>query len=268
MFVTADLKAVTYEPLPNRPEARGFYYYLDIADYPHFLQSDMPYQVLRGYIVADSVIRHMPLLTHLYNPIAELNLLSDTVAYIYKHWYYLNEYDPLRFNAFLRKNYSATNNLPTTLYSQLRKKAEDVDPRFVYAFSNYILHLYVNNTVWIDTANTKHPEGFSETVAYCKVLDTLKGGIFPSLGNAIFWNGALQDNISDENIVGNTIPQQTDIVFSYIDQWRRWQPYGPMLIKHTKPFPEHWVKHKKEDITRMIKNITEAINKSSLQQDT
>ena len=247
IVAVVNLNAVTYEQLPNRPYWRGFYYWLNMADYPHILQSDMPYQVMQGYIVADSVVKAMPQITYLYNPIKTLNMSSDTGAYIYKYLFYMKEYDPLRFNAYLRRNYPEAQNNPKTprrIHTEMLQRMYDSDPRFVYTHSDYILHIYVNNTEWIDTSDTRYPNDVkSETIAYCKVLDAIKGSTFPSLDSAVFHNGELS-KIGTPYI----IPQETDLVFSYRDDWKRWHPFGPPLIKPTKPNPTRWVEPNKEYI--------------------
>lgn len=239
--VTITAKSVTYEQLPNRPYWRGFYYCLDMADYQQLLLSNMPYEVLQGYIVADSAVQVMPSITYLYNPIEELNLQSDTVSYIYKYWYYMNDYNPLRFYWFRNKKYPEAKNMVSNLYSDMRDKMY-IDPRFTYVASDYILHIYVNNTVWIDTANTTSTATRSETVAYCKVLDTLKGIVFPSLDDAIFYNGDIQ-GVNEIKNNSYSIPQQTDIVFSYRDQWDRG---GERELFDSNG--DHWIKPNREYI--------------------
>jgi len=234
------LNAVTYEKLPNRHTFRGFYYCLDMANYQHLLQSNMPYQVLQGYIVADSIVRAMPSITRDWNPIHELNINSDTVQYLYKYWYYMNDYDPVRFWWFLNRKYPEAKNKQRGLHADMRQKLY-VDQRFTYVVPSYILHIYVNNVAWIDTSDTNHPDNSSVTIAYCQVLDTLKGKIFPSLDDAIFYNGKLENNSSG---VGNNYslnPLQTDIVFSYRNSWTRGEN-GRYIGKHwIKPDSEYIV---------------------------
>ena len=67
-------------------------------------------------------------------------------------------------------------------------------------------------------ANTKHPDNFSTTVAYCKVLDTLKGRVFPSFNDAITYRGELGDSSKSSY---TTLPDETDVVFSYTNFWPR-----------------------------------------------
>ena len=84
---------------------------------------------------------------------------------------------------------------------------------FVYVISDYILHIYVERTDLIDTVDTDNNSS-SETIVYCEVLDTLKGQVFPSLDNAIFWNG--ERDIPEEGIMEPySVPNQTDIIFSF-----------------------------------------------------
>jgi len=233
---TVALNAIVYETLPSRTQDRGFYYWLDILDYPNLLQSNMPLDILIGYIVADSVVRVAPHTNLFSDSLCKLNRLSDTVQYLYKYWYLLSEYDPLRFFSFVKQKkrpgqvcnvFGLHSNLRGCMYAM---------PQFTYVVSNYILHVYVNNTVHIDTVNPDR-HYYSSTIAYCKVLDTIKGGKFPSLSNAIFYNGP-RPNPEECGIVDNTYtealfpPTTPDVVFSYMDQWEYgkdgWPLYNPV----------------------------------------
>ena len=259
------LNAVTYEQLPNRPSWRGFYYCLDMADYPQLLLSNMPYQVLQGYIVADSIIRALPTITYKWDPIENFNLRSDTAKYLYKHWYYMNEYDPLRFFSFTRKKYPEAKNRPTGLFSNMEGRMVADYSTSLYVLVDYILHIHVNNTVWIDTSDAtpleiSRPDSngnvvkdtaihvTTKTIAFCKVLDTLKGGTFPSLESAIFYNGKLPNNSS--SVINNiySMPQQTDIVFSYRDDWSRSTIRGSGYTPLYDSNGEKWIKPNREYI--------------------
>ncbi len=237
------LNAVTYEHLPSWPDRRGFYYILDMADYPNLFSPGMPPEVMLGYAVADSVLRDS-LAAYLPENLLKMNLLLDSAQYIYKYWYLMNEYDPLRFFAFLnrKKDPGVKNNFSgRRLHSSMRHRMHQ-HPKSIYTTPEYILHIYVNNTDWIDTSDLAHPNISSETVAYCKVLDRIKGGkggIFPSLNDAIFYNG-------DSSNIGNPyiVPPQTDLVFSYWDNWER-DNYGRRLIDR---HGNRWIKPNKEYI--------------------
>ena len=242
IIAVVNLNAVTYEKLPHYPHYRGFYYWLEMADYENLLMPNIPYEIMVGYIVADSIVRKAPGTRFLPDSIKKLNLQSDTVAYLCKYWYLLNEYDPLRFQAFMEQKHTdakvAGHTVQSYMYSYMHE-----DPRMNYVYPAYILHISVNNTVHIDSADENRPKRWSKTITYCNVLDTLKGKVFPSLNNAVFYNGDLPDSVS--NIINNTIPQNTDIVFYYMNQWQRWG-FGsdPLIDEDGNP----WVKPNKEYI--------------------
>jgi hypothetical protein len=183
LVTAAEIYAVTYEPLPNHPSYRGFDYYLNMADCPQLLSSNMPY--MQGYIVADSLVKIAPMQRAVDSMLLQMNLFPDTINYIYKYWYLMTEYAPLRFYAFMNKRYSNSNN---------------------------------NDQIGL-AGSFGHRIGFVQMITYYNVLDTLKCGTFPSLDSTMFYNGPLHGNST--GIVGNTysVPNQTDIVFSYPEHW-------------------------------------------------
>ena len=249
LLSTIALNAIVYEPLPNRPEWRGFFYCLDMADYPNLLQSNMPLDVLIGYIIADSAVRVAPFSGELKEVLRQFNPFSDTAQYILKYWYLMNEYDPLRFFAFTSRPKHHDGNIPPAVLQAAMQDRMSANPLFAYVSSAYILHIYVNNTVHIDTSDTDHPDRTAATIAYCKVLDTLKGGKFPSLSNAIFYNGE-RPKPEEGGVVDNTytdalFPIATpDIVFSYRDLWQNGAG-GPTLYNTR---DGHWIKPNREYI--------------------
>ncbi len=261
MIVTAiNLNAVTYEQLPNRPYWRGFWYCLDMADYPNLISPSMPLKVAQGYSVADSVVKAMPSITHKWNPIEGLHFKADTFLYIYKYWYLMNEHNPLQFFAFKNRKYPDAKNSPSILMSEFKSAMRLDYSRSLYVMVDYILHIYVNATEFIDTSDATLLQGVrpdsnggqipttfidvkTETIAYCKVLDTIKGGTFPSLNDAIFYNG-------DSSNIGNPhiIPSQTDLVFSYRDDWSRGKILGHSAVPMFDKNGEKWIKPNKEYI--------------------
>ena len=248
---TIALNAIEYKPLPSRPYFNGFYYWLDRADYPNMLQSNVPLDVLIGYIVADSAVRAIPYSNAFIDSAQKLNPFSDTAQYIFKYWYLMNEYDPLWFYSFLkREQQPGANATAVSLHSPLRHRMS-LHPKSVYVTPHYILQVYVNNTVSIDNTDARDRYDVnSKTIAYCKVLDTLKGGKFPSLNNAIFYDGE-RPKPEEGGIVDNTYAEALfpaitpDIVFSYLDDWQRWA-VGPPLNNKIKG--DNWIKPGREYI--------------------
>lgn len=204
----------------------------------------MPYQVQRGYILVDSLDK--ALLNKWHEPVDKMNVQSDTALSVYKHWCYMNDYDPVRFYGLLcRKNPDTKNNF-YIVQSKFRNKME-WDDKFDYVYPSYILHVYVNKRMWIDTMDTKEP-GPSSTIAYCKVLDTLKGKVFPSFDNAIINNGELSEELM---ATYTAVPPQTDVVFSYTNHW----PNGHW----GNPIGRHWIKPEREYIVFLEFRGTDAI---------
>ena len=233
------LNAVTYDPLPNWPHYRGFYHCLDMANYKNLLTEDMPYQVQRGYILTDSLDK--ALLNNWYNPVKKMNLHSDTARNIQKYWCHMNDFDPVRFYGFLCRKNPVTKNNFRSIQAKLRERMErDGNDKVTYVYPSYILHIYVNERIWIDTSDIKHPNHSSVTIAYCKVLDTLKGKVFPSLDDAIIYNGELSEDLMTTY---TAVPLQTDVVFRFRHSWTRGYNDG-----WGRTLGWHWVKPDKEYI--------------------
>jgi hypothetical protein len=205
-----------------------------------------------GYIVADSIIQVAPVGFQIRDTLIKMSAISDTMGYLLKYMYLLDEYNPLRYLDFWTKirqssihssGYTTGGYIHGEIYMRMYN-----DPRLVYVWPSYILHVYVNHTEHIDTAfagkDSLYPN-FSETIAYCQILDTLKGTVFPSLSNSILSNGQIDTFVIGEDI---SIPdvQTTDIVFQYFDQKSR----GGML-NHVPLFDangNYWVKPNQEYI--------------------
>ncbi len=234
------LDAVTYEPLPNNSPYRGLFYYISMAEYQDLLIPTMPPEIMVGYSVADSIVRSAPHFPE--DVVKNLNLESDTMAYLFKFWTIMNDWHPPRFQSFLSKKHPdakvAGHSVEGALYMRTYK-----DPRLDYVYPPYILHVYVNDVIQIDTSFAKGPyikiKGYplSLTTAYCKVLYNFKGKVLPSLQDAIIYNGELPDS---GNSIISAIPPQTDLAFSYMDYWQRWDG-GPYLLGWIKPGKEYIV---------------------------
>jgi len=258
-LIVADvsLNAVTYKPHPDRPQWRGFYY--KEQAYPLLLPTD-PYQIMHIYMVFDSITRVVPF--HLEDTLNKLSLLSDTAQYIYKYWYLTNEYQPLRFYYFwTTPRYSEAKRSPGAIMSEFCRRMY-IDPKFPYVNSSYILHVHINNTDYLDTSSIDTVprilnKGYgnivmdtivdvkrnTEVIAYCKVLEAIKGTIYPSLQDAIYYNGELQPEGTEYSI-----PNETDIVFSYREGWNMMADGMPSGISILDSNGGQWIKPNREYI--------------------
>ena len=93
-------------------------------------------------------------------------------------------------------------------------------PHFPYVWSDYILHIIVNDTIKIDTANTKMATITPSTIVYCTIIDTLKGRTFPKFDNAILYLG--EHNNEKEGAIEkfNSPLIESNFVFDYSDHCR------------------------------------------------
>jgi len=240
-----DAEAIQLQKLPNRPDWRGFFH-SHLKDNYKQLPLDIPYDIAFGYIVADGSAYNSPGYGVLNEIFGKIGWDSDTMAYILKYLYRLVDYDPIRFQNFLwrvpRPNYGETGaTILGALYSRLSG-----DKRIYYIAPFYILHVKVNAIEFIDTVDKVFNPNIieSETIVYCKVLDTLKGQVLPDLNNAILSNGK---NEFDKNVMQfMAVPQKIDFVFSYNNRWSRVPSpnYVPLLDEVNGT----WIKSNKEYI--------------------
>jgi hypothetical protein len=236
--------AITYEPIPNFPERYGFYYRFNDSDYAQILHSNMPYEIMAGYIVTDSIMRYCP------NSIAVENFVldsihygSDTLKYFNKYLYLLEDYDPVRYYMKLSMPDTALvygSGIKGWMYTKFYEM-----PEAPYVFSDYILHIKANKVVRTESINNYDATSGGEDIIYCKVLDTIKGRVFPSLNSAIFYNGLEGDTLNyQQNTyqgVSRPITPITDIVFSYCHRWntKKWpasRRIGPGRISPDKEY--------------------------------
>lgn len=233
-------EAINLQTLPCRPNTRGFFYSYQKSDYRQLLTSDMPYEVMIGYILADSIVKHLPGVGITEDLIKQIGRNSDTMAYILKYLYLLADYDPIRYQSFLMasdKDVFEMKNTGTNVLQQIAERMKG-DPRIRYIISSYILHVKVDKTEFIDSSGGHLCS--KKDVAYCTVLDTIKGQILPNLNTAILSNGQNKYNKNSENTI---IPQRTEFVFSYCHQWNRSDNHYITI-----PIGASWIKPNREYI--------------------
>jgi len=200
--------------LPCDSTAKGYYYSypsLNIFNVPE-LQSNMPSDVIIGYIIADSVLRNV-------TPIDFWEFIQtlgdgDTLNYILKYMYLMADHDPVRYSKYLstqpypRKGALGYENhllQRTSQLSTMRKKLRVITPE-------YILHVRVNETV-----TTEIPEGLrckKLIAAHSTVVETIKGQVLPTMGMHYRLN-------SPAGIVAPITPSPSNFVFEYCPYWPR-----------------------------------------------
>jgi hypothetical protein len=204
----------------------------------------MPYEIMAGYIVTDSIMQYHPGFSKVEDFILDsIHYGSDTLKYFNKYLYLLKDYDPVGYYHFLHapppgRSYGA--GVHAWMYTKFYET-----PEAPYVFSEYILHIRANKVIRIESFNNYDSTSGGEDIIYCKVLDTIKGKVFPSLDNAIFYNGPDGDTLNYQQNssqgVSRPITPITDLVFSYCHRWniKKWpasRRIGPGRISPDKEY--------------------------------
>jgi len=92
----------TAQIIPCRPEVEGLHFTSPMYKYSPVYFSNMPYDVLISYIVADSILSYAGVkeIASDFNKRFRKNQISydnDTLNYAYKYMYKIMDYDPLLF---------------------------------------------------------------------------------------------------------------------------------------------------------------------------
>ncbi len=231
LFSLANINAQIRSGLPDRPEAKGFFYASERLKFPLCsVTSDMPYDIMASYIIADSITRNIGSII-IVNELAKNIWYGDTIAYALKYIYNMEDYSPIRFHKFLNTG-SLYQDIPAnSLYKRIVHKC--LNWQYPYVHSSYILHIKINGTQFIgdeDGAICK-----SLTIVSCNVLDIIKGQILPDLntylyagnkGTYLYESGKISNSqtLSEAGKVPNellsTYPQ-TNLIFQYCNEWPR-----------------------------------------------
>ena len=244
-FIVVSQSVVAQEYLPCDSSTKGYYYSYQHSYYTPELLSDMPYDIMVGYIIADSVLRNA-------SPVEISNFVyslgyNDTLKYILKYMYLLSDYDPIRYSRFLltqptpRSSGYGTQNHVFQRVSVLPDGA--LNGRLVAP--DYILHLRVNETV-----TTEIPDGLrckSLIASHSTVIDKIKGQILPPLGThyGLTTVGSNSGNGESEEI---SLPAPTDFVFEYCPNWERRDVNGGKWNSIICPDGTPWIKPSQEYI--------------------
>ncbi len=205
----------TYRAVPCDTIMKGLFFAYPRNMYEPVLQSNMPYEIMQGYIVGDSIAKAIMGIEHAESLLASVGSNSDTLAYALKYIYRMADYDPIRFYSFLNPSICSAKGVPprlvygcfmdrikTSSFARLRK----------YVDVSYILHIKVNTTDVVDPAGGR--ACLTKNVAFCTVLDTIKGQKFPCVNNNLYKLKSDSSNINAPSMLNN-------FAFSYCHQWRR-----------------------------------------------
>ena len=191
------------------------------------LFSDMPLDVMVGYIVLDSICKH--------TTSAELfefldhQSFNDTIKMIRKIYYNMLDYNPFLLLAVTRNYDTAFSIFPYQVISTLKQilGAKSPPTGFKYGYpvltAGIIAHIRVINTVPI--LDTSAHFAKNEIVVNCEVIDTIKGRVLPFC-KSIGYSNQIKNNNLDNSL--NYVPDELQpnipgscLQFKYRLEWTR-----------------------------------------------
>jgi len=224
------------EPCPCSALYPGYYFTGQYFPTKPVLYSYMPYDVLVGYIIMDSIITHaknsFPNWQSQENFIKSLTSTGDTLNYALKYLYRLADYNPFLYYNFLT-SYQEGKQQPMSVLPKLldQVKKEYGLPTMEIMKAEYILHLKVNavenfayesRPAYYDSVMQKTiPADSTKLVyVYAKVLDTIKGQVLPDISNTIevFVQDSAGTKVKKSRPLN--VPPNTNFIYAYNPGWR------------------------------------------------
>ena len=212
-----------YQPTPCSSLYPGYYYSGEYYSYYPVMHSGMPYDVLIGNILLDSVMRNWRKIFPVNNvswndALNNITCSSDTLNYVMKYLYRLADYDPyLYVNALSppAKSNGWFGGEETQFWRQVGKICGFAKQQIGQAY--YILHIKANQVepytyYELNDATNMHR-------VHCKIHNVIKGQKLPDINSLI--------EILDIDSAGKTLkksrdvylPEETDFIFSYNRHW-------------------------------------------------
>ncbi len=166
---------------PCMPDYNGIAYsFPKFSGFPP-LTTDMPLEVLIGYIAIDSLCRSSFRLSDWDNFIKNQSY-NDTLRYLMKYFYYITDYNGFKFYQYLKTEPNGglkADEINRTVINQVGKTAPITLRMGVYSIvkSYFVYHIYVT-----DTMRYFNPDAaicYNQSLVECIVLDTMKGKFIP-----------------------------------------------------------------------------------------
>jgi hypothetical protein len=194
----------------------------------------MPLEQFVGYTIMDSIITYgkdsFPTSQAQKNFIKSLTCTGDTLNYALKYLYLLADYNPFLYYNFLT-SYQTGKQQPMSILTELLNhvKKECGQQKFEVMKAEYILHLQINQLepfVYESSPPEVDPitggtytDSTHLVYAYTIVLDTIKGQVFPDIGNAIEVFLQDSDEVSTKKSTSLSVPTNTNFMFYFSSNW-------------------------------------------------
>lgn len=218
IFLIAAIHELKSQP-PCNPEIDGLYFEIPhLTDYPP-LTTDMPYDVLIGYIASDSACKnvHYDEITNFVNN----QSYNDTLRYIMRFYYQMADYNPIKFYQFLKFSPQSYKTPPSYVKNEVLDRIRITSPnptihRLLLA-STIIAHVEVTDTFTINQNDEIICKNLS--IVSANILDTIKGNFIPECTSI---NGNELSKVSTRDLNDNCLQ------FEYCYEWTT--SFGEKLV--------------------------------------
>ena len=145
---------------------------------------DMPYEVLLGYVALDTVCYYGDL--DEYSDFISRQEYNDTLKTLMKYYYYVVDWDPLKFlrDRFYRDTAMKIRpfNIPEDLNQKIKEKSDNSYLDYILCRTDIIADVLVTDTIsWVDKSALSVGK-YGATVK-CRIIDPIKGKIIPEIFN-------------------------------------------------------------------------------------
>ncbi len=237
-------------------ESGGFFYSYQHVAFTPILYSNMPYEIMQAYIIADSLTKNIGNIHDVERALEQIGAASDTINYALKYIYKLVDYNPALYYQ-VTEAVQAQGKVTTGMVERaIRGTLCPDDQRLPYITADYILHLKINNTEFVNRITGDRCK--TMTIAYCNVLDTIKGQVLPNLSTSVLSNlhkiniGGAETYKTNE--VSNYPNMSTNFIFDYCNEWLRCQGcIDRPLYNINDSSANSWIKPSKEYIVFLKK---------------
>ncbi len=235
IFITSGTMELFSQNPPCKPSYQGLTFeYLKPSVYPP-LYTDMPYEVMIGYIAMDSICKNMILDS--VDKFLKQQTFNDTIKYLKKVMYEMNDYNPILFDVSQFNHDTNYKIFGTDLVEYVKKsihRTQSVDTKFDYNIISaaYIVHIKVTYTNLIYNNLAKLAK--NQIIVTGKILDLIKGHYIPNCK----YTGPSPIKRDEENKSLKKLPTTLNLIdsciqFIYCLEWTRGKNYEePFCTKH------------------------------------
>lgn len=212
------------KPCPCSSLYPGHYFTEQYYPFKPVLRTDMPLDILLGYIIMDSIISYgqlsYPTVASRDEFFAGLTCEGDTLNYALKHLYRITDYNPFLFHNFIWSVQAGKFSSITLLkrfYDQVKKVCGH--QKFEVMEAEYILHLRTTKVEPLYYKNDIPGDTSKVFFVHNKVLDKIKGQVLPNFDRAIT---IFTQDSAGKSVLRSTdlnVPANTDFLYYYNPGW-------------------------------------------------